>query len=556
MLPDQYSADKKSIGELLNAASSDVAVPDWQRNYSWDAAEVSEFWKDLVDFQDLYPGDHNIADQEYFLGSIVLVTGEGPHTLLDGQQRLATATILLSVVRDYVRRYRADAATRTQETYIAHYDDASDRTSYKLTLNRFDREFFRREVQTIRNDDYEAPSADLASHKLIRRARRYFEQKFEDVYGEQEPEGAFRWALWIRKVVTEHMSVVAISSRDEDNAASVFETLNDRGIGLSTPDLLRNLLLRRAPEEDRDAILDAWGTVLDLSEYGGARVEEFLRHYWISHRGDVKTRSLYREIRRTIEDENRSSIEVSRDLESSAEIYSDLITARADDGELATDLAAIQALGARALLPAAMSGFAVTDDVSLRKKLARALVVLYVRYAVIGKLEGTLLEARVYEVARRLREDQDIDAAVGPLKEIAPNDEEFEKAFGSATVTKSKPAGYLLRELEEARRGEGEVKTPSVVHVEHIYPRTPANGRFDNHDDVVNLIGNLTLLAHRPNKAIRNGAFDMKKEKAYAESQIEITKELVDYADWNEENIAARQKHLAQEAVSVWRFDS
>jgi uncharacterized protein with ParB-like and HNH nuclease domain len=42
------------------------------------------------------------------------------------------------------------------------------------------------------------------------------------------------------------MSVVAVSSTDEDNAAAVFETLNDRGIGLSTPDLLRNLLLRRA----------------------------------------------------------------------------------------------------------------------------------------------------------------------------------------------------------------------------------------------------------------------------------------------------------------------
>ena len=52
------------------------------------------------------------------------------------------------------------------------------------------------------------------------------------------------------------MSVVAVVSGDEDNAATVFETLNDRGIGLSTPDLLRTLLIRRAQEADREEIVD------------------------------------------------------------------------------------------------------------------------------------------------------------------------------------------------------------------------------------------------------------------------------------------------------------
>jgi hypothetical protein len=51
------------------------------------------------------------------------------------------------------------------------------------------------------------------------------------------------------KVLLNHMSAVVVSSSDEDNASNVFETLNDRGISLSTPDLLRNLVLRRAASD-------------------------------------------------------------------------------------------------------------------------------------------------------------------------------------------------------------------------------------------------------------------------------------------------------------------
>ncbi len=71
------------------------------------------------------------------------------------------------------------------------------------------------------------------------------------------------------------MSVVSVTSTDEDNAAAVFETLNDRGIGLSTPDLLRNLLLRRAADEDaRTRIVAAWKTILDTEEEASVDVED------------------------------------------------------------------------------------------------------------------------------------------------------------------------------------------------------------------------------------------------------------------------------------------
>ena len=156
------------------------------------------------------------------------------------------------------------------------------------------------------------------------------------------------------------MSVVAVTSTDEDNAAAVFETLNDRGIGLSTPDLLRNLLLRRAADGTaRERIVAAWQTILGIDDE--ASVDEFIRHYWVSHRGDVKARKLYREIKGKIIDEGIDSLELSLDLADSAQLYRDIVRARDDDEDLQRLLAGIRALGAKALYPLLLSGYATRE---------------------------------------------------------------------------------------------------------------------------------------------------------------------------------------------------
>lgn len=129
-MPDQrYDAARQSIGSLLSTTSPRIEVPEWQRSYSWATQQVETFWRDLLDFSDLYPGE-NIVGEEYFLGSIVLVVGGPTNLLLDGQQRLATSTILLSVLRDARREHKADAATRLQNKYVSDFDDQSNTTTH------------------------------------------------------------------------------------------------------------------------------------------------------------------------------------------------------------------------------------------------------------------------------------------------------------------------------------------------------------------------------------------------------------------------------------------
>lgn len=554
-MPNRYTTDKATIGGLLSLTGPSIEVPEWQRNYSWTTSQVETFWEDLVAFSNQYP-DNTIQDQEYFLGSIVIVDDGTSLLLLDGQQRLATATILLSVIRDSLADYREDASVRLQHSYIADFDDATDMHTYNLTLNRYDREFFKRSIQEFpRAEDHAPPEASLESHRLIDKAAGIFRSRFAERYAELGGgKPAFDWALRIRRVLTDHVSVVVVKSTDEDNAATVFETLNDRGIGLSTTDLLRSLVLRRCSEDDREEIISLWEAVLEVAE--DAKVETFLRHYWLSHRGDVKKRALYREIKDTLIQEETDSLDFSRDLERAANVYRDLVAARDDDADLQKLLEDVAMLGATALYPAILSAFAL-DSVDDRKRIIQALVTFFVRHNVIGNRETTQLEAVVYEIAKDLRNELTADQAVQKLKDAAPTDDQFEDQFKHASVTRHATASYLLRQLERARRAteELEVGPPRKVHVEHIYPKSPpAERRRPDHTAVVSRLGNMTLLDFRLNTAIKNSDFATKKAEAYGKSEILLTHDLLDYDEWDLTSIDARQVSMATLARMLWQF--
>ena len=544
-----FESNRRTIGDLLSMTNPPIVVPEWQRDYSWTTSEVETFWFDLLAFSDRFPAA-NIQGQEYFLGSVVLVRRDVAHLLLDGQQRAATATILLSVIREHLRDFKADAAARINQRYITDYDDATDQNTYKLTLNRYDKDFFRLAIQDERSED-QSPSPELKSHDLILKARQFLTQRFGDHYAQMGGgRAAFEWALRIQRVLTDHMSVVAVTSDDEDSAASVFETLNDRGIGLSTPDLLRNLLIRRASGEDRDEVIECWLRVLEVDEE--ARVQDFLRHYWLSRHGDVKTRRLYREIKDYVEENSIDSLDLSRDLRVAAVKYRDLVAARHNDSEIAELLGALQVLGAKALLPAVMSAGDVGSTVVFRE-LLDSLVTYYVRHNVVGKLENSRLETVIFRLARNLREAMDFGAAQRALTEGLPPLERFERQFASVSVSRQKTARYLLSrlELERRRTKELDIAKASRVHLEHIYPRSPEDARWLGHNQVVHRFGNLTLLSRKLNQSIKNGNFEKKRE-AYKTSELLDTRDLADLEEWNLGAIDLRQAGFASRAKMIW----
>ena len=90
------------------------------------------------------------------------------------------------------------------------------------------------------------------------------------------------------------------------------------------------------------------------------------------------------------------------------------------------------------------------------------------------------------------------------------------------------------------------------MHVEHIYPQTPDGEKWPNHVQVINRLGNLTLLGKRLNTAIKNADFATKKKDGYAGSDILMTQELLSIESWDAGAIDERQRELSNWVFDIW----
>jgi hypothetical protein len=240
-------------------------------------------------------------------------------------------------------------------------------------------------------------------------------------------------------------------------------------------------------------------------------------------------------------------------------MYRDIVRAREDDPELRRLLEGIRALGAKVLYPALLAGYSAAEDdegKEILRLLASALTALFVRYNVIAGRETTVMESTVYEVAAELRRARDFDAAIAALAELAPDAEEFTARFQRASVSRIATARYLLREIEHAKRRTQEVAVEGTdrVHVEHIYPLSPDEPKWPNHAQIINRLGNLTLLGKRLNVSIKNAGFARKKRDGYADSDILMTRELLPVGTWDTPAIEKRQRELSEWVFDIWKF--
>lgn len=552
MPADFFTTDKRTLGVVLSNTTPPLRVPDYQRDFSWEDLQISEFWNDLEQFDHLYPGA-NINGREYFLGAAVFVNNQTYHLILDGQQRLATATILLAAIRDKIREYKQDAADQIQNSFISFEDHLTGANLPKLLLNEFDRAFFRDAIQSF---PPHVVATSKRSHRLIQKAYHYFTERIRENWETRGGgENAFRWAARLSKTLTDHISLVTVVSTDEDNAASIFETLNDRGIGLSTADLLRSWLLHHSPATQREEIVECWSDVFECAGLGEG-AQTLIRLSWVSRYGDVKERSLYKVISRQLTETSTTSVQYSRDLRTDALFYRkvrDGETVDTKQRDIWLGLATLKAQSGYALL---LSAKRLLPE-ETQKRLSIALFSLIVRHNIICDKDRAKFESTAFAAAKAISEGKGEDAALALLRALSPSDDEVRQSFTTLNFGRGQSgiAQIILRTMEYGLRKTEEliIATPDKVHLEHIYPQRPsAADRFANHDEYVGRIGNLTLLDHRLNQEAQNSSFALKKEQYYVHSDIFLTKELLTNNNWGPAEIDARQQRLCDLAVQIW----
>jgi hypothetical protein len=523
--------------------------------------QVSEYWQDLA-------AAIGSAESEYFLGTIVATPDDRTErlTVIDGQQRLATTTMLLAAIRNALaaggEESRADTVERD---YIAKHDLTADQLQPQLYLNSEDNHYFTQRV--INRPGGPAPKAMHQSHLRINTAQGLADRYVQDLIaasGQDWPRALVRWVTFLEKQVR----VILVTVPNETDAFLIFETLNDRGLDLTIADLLKNYLFSQSGErleEVKQAWLSAIAT-LEISAENELFVT-FLRHYWSSKYGLVRERDLYKSFKQQIRSEAQA-VEFAENLHDAARLYAALLNSDNDywarmGAETRANIQTLLRLGLeqnRTLLLATMQHFTPAE----LKKVLRAVVAWSVRGLVVGGfIGGGTIEKALPTAAVKIRSGaiKDASSLGQELNNVIPSDGDFEEAFRRVRVNSSKLARYYLLSLEKELTGQPEPElVPNAdeeqVNLEHVLPRNAKAGDwplFPPQDipQWVPRLGNLVLLAKGVNNRLGNKPFADKKPVLSA-SQLLGTQSAGQEADWTPEAIQRRQDSLARLAPSVW----
>ncbi len=285
-------------------------------------------------------------------------------------------------------------------------------------------------------------------------------------------------------------------------------------------------------------------------------VENFLRHYWTSRHGDIKSQRLYRVIRGYLKGENGppiSIIDFVRDLGDAHKSYIRLLRPDFEDRQTTEALYDIADLKAKMLYPLLLSGLAV-DETSMRKLLDAA-VTFYVRNVIVAGQGGTSAENVLFSVAQILHETGKLSEVLLQLHDKSVSQGAFEEAAKSLTGLETAQARYLLRGIEVDRRDndETDIARQPRIHIEHIYPQKPRTAKWANHNSYVNKLGNLTILSRRINTSIKNAPFDQKRIEL-AKSELHLTKEVAANVQWTAAEVDKRQLALADDIIRIWTW--
>lgn len=235
----------KSIRELLGGAK--YSIDYYQREYRWQTKHMSELIEDLTaKFLESYePEDERGAVEQYghyFLGSIIISDRDGQKFIIDGQQRLTSLTLLLI----YLHRHLDDEEEKKQLAALI-FSQKYGKRSFNLDVP--DRTPCMEALYTGQPFD-----AAEQAESLVNILARY--QDIEEHCPDQVKDKALPYfADWL----IENVHLVEITAYSDEDAYTIFETMNDRGLSLTPTDMLKGYLLANITDTDvRNQASQVW----------------------------------------------------------------------------------------------------------------------------------------------------------------------------------------------------------------------------------------------------------------------------------------------------------
>jgi len=561
-------------------------IPSYQRSYSWEKPQLEDFIDDL---------QYLPEESTHFFGNVILDKRNEPYTtdrgrrfdvydVVDGQQRLTTALTLLHVATKF---HDIVEATVSEDNLIFPIDERP-----RLMPQDQDQEFFRDSLFGESNLEAETPSQER-----LQDAYRFFESGFEDKQSEDAVKKISERLRYDFKI-----NVVEIDGNSE--AASIFESINDRGRSLSSLDKTKSFLMymddrssnQGAKEEKVNQRFGSIYRELFVLSNGHERVSDFdedsvQRFHWGMYDGydsdeyfnsldtlKDRLRELYREgeyeaVQNEIE-------EYTKNLREAAEAFAALFHPSQQPPQVEVALERLLALGRLAnVLPVLMAAqIRYGDDPEKMAKIVNACETLVFRMYAIYRRRSDTGRGKLVQLAHRIQSETSFvfEDAIGRLNSIIQyytNDDRFERKLRDPEfdTTRSRDIRYLLYhygqnldiDMQENVQRDLQQILSNNFEVEHILVRgldesdVPDSLR-DDFEEHVHRLGNLTIASGYWNRSYGNLPFEEKKtahggrEKEYKSSALRVQQVFADYDEFGEAELEEREQEIIEFAIENW----
>lgn len=572
-------AHNNNIEEFLGAPKTVFVVPVYQRNYDWKYENCKQLFNDIVGITK--------TRQEHFLGTICFkMTSSHERSIIDGQQRLTSITLLLKAIFDY----DSDKDIRDEicDQYLFNKGRGidTDFLRIKMHLNKRDDIVY----HVLLGSTKEAVDGLLTSSQKHSRVYQNYLSFYEMVDDYAKKGGSLGDILESLRSLT----IIELEIQQE-NPQEIFESLNSTGLDLTNVDLLRNYFLMQFSHDEQTKLYeDFWSPIEDL--IGVDRMEQFFVDFLVfrrrsdsitinGRRNHITERSLYIAFKDYYASLPYASnfdktFNCFSDLKSCAELYKEFI--------FADDINLDKETPIRRKLYFLLS----INDSSKARSLLLYIFDLYNRGLIEDEMLNTAVDgiasltfrARICKaqginrqfagnVMLRLDEVTDfsqfVDAfwqaiTVGKGSYAFPSDDEFMDALVHRDlyqVLRSRGTKYLLYTLEAYSpfpKGLPPFDDESIS-IEHIMPQTLnaqwknylTKDTLENYETSLHRLGNLALTNY--NGEMSNKSFGDKKQ-IYKDSKYFYTTRIANYDKWQIVEINDRSQALAAEALKIWQL--
>ncbi len=542
-------------------------VPLYQRDFAWRGEEIAQFWEDVR--------RSTYDPQPYFFGSFILV-GTSNNTLyevLDGQQRLAAFTLLLAAARDVLPQ----SDTKWHQLFeegLRRLDIGGafgGGLTRRLHLNRRDDEYLASIL------DGAAGKPQYRSHRLLRAAYEFLKKEIASLFQE---EGHDQVCSGLQKALTERLRAIRIVMSDPTNAQMVFEAVNSAGLDLSQADLVKNHILRSAPDTEAEHLFYKWEDLVSRIEEIREQVTDFIRTSHVSRYGFLRKQDLYKAIRQTVDAKTSPKAYLNGLLED-ARLWSQLRSGGFELGptlkeRVSRDVADLRTFNVKLAVPVLLAMGRWAEDVPEHfADGVRWLRDFFVRYSIVAGLPSNAIEQDFSKWAVAIRRGSlEPDELRNLLRERAPGDEGFRESFEQFAPQSPRVARVILARINDHLEPSNVITKTldggGVVHLEHVIPQSPENWQSEleefeasglNYDEVVHNIAHLTLLPPGINIEAGNLSFAQKRwayegrsgpDDPAPLSPAPINRALAQWEQFGPAEFEERREWLASQAVAVW----